>query len=221
MQAANVPTSWSATGLPDGFSLDAGTGLISGAATAAGVYLTEVVASNASGASTPLLLPIGIEDSAFSDGLGIELDVDLRTGIVYLLGVTPKEGDPILSLKRGDQVFLDIGFIKGAELQDLPITQIRLNLREFDGEASLVLSSGSVIPLGDGQTARYRILAELDSEALTNVLGNYEGDLRTTFSAIAELEWSVSYMDGVTPQTATRTSQTFRVGIDRDLIPGN
>ncbi len=218
MAAANTPTSWAALGLPAGLTIDSA-GLITGEATYPGVYLVTVTATNASGPSTPLSVAMGIEDTAFSDGVGIEVDIDLRTGKVSLLGVTAKEGDPILALKRGDQVFLDIGFFKATILQELVIEQIRLNLKEYESEQSLVLSSGAVIVLGSGDTSRYRILVELDGDALSNVLANYEGDKRTVLPGIAEIEWSITWMDGATARTATRTSQTFSMSIDRDLIP--
>ena len=43
MQATNAPTSWTANGLPSGMSIS-NAGLVSGAATAAGVYLVKIIA---------------------------------------------------------------------------------------------------------------------------------------------------------------------------------
>lgn len=75
MAATNTPTSWAATGLPSGMEIDS-TGLISGTATAAGVYLIKVTATNGDGSSTPLDIAMGIEDTNYNDGLGIEVNID-------------------------------------------------------------------------------------------------------------------------------------------------
>jgi hypothetical protein len=48
MQATNTPTSWSASGLPSGMTIS-NAGLVSGAATAAGIYLIKIIATNATG----------------------------------------------------------------------------------------------------------------------------------------------------------------------------
>jgi hypothetical protein len=60
-----------------------------------------------------------------------------------------------------------------------------------------------------------------DSTNLGGVLGGYESDLRTGFLAIAELQWTIMHGSPSlpSPQTAVRSSQTFRVYVQRDLIP--
>ena len=50
MQATNTPTSWTANGLPSGMSISS-SGLVSGAATAAGVYLVRFIATQCDGPS--------------------------------------------------------------------------------------------------------------------------------------------------------------------------
>lgn len=221
MQATESPTSWSATGLPAGLSID-NDGLITGAATVAGVYLIKVVATNGTGPSLPLNVAMGIEESLLNDGLGIGVNVDLISGAVTVPGIAVGEDKPCLFLKYRDIVFLDVGFFKGEALQEMNVIEMKLNLREFDGETSLVETSGVIENIGTTDKPRYRIAVDLNSAALINVLGNYEDAVATSFLAIAELEWKVSYMESTAIlNDLVRSSQTFRVSLTRDLIPNS
>ena len=223
MQATNSPTSWSASGLPSGMTIS-NAGLVSGAATAAGVYLIKIIATNATGPSAPLEVAMGIEDTNFNDGVGIEVNIDLRSGAVSVPGITPTSGQntsqAVMFLKYGDKVFLDVGFLKGEELQAMAMASIVMNIREFDGETVLVQSNGGLETIGTSDRSRYRILVDLDTPDLRNALGNYQGDYQTTFDAIAEIEWRVDYLEpGALSDEIIRSSKTFRVAIDRDLVP--
>jgi len=222
MQATNSPTSWSANGLPSGMSID-NAGLVSGAATAAGVYLVKVIATNGDGPSAPLEVAMGIEDTNFNDGLGIEVNIDLRSGAVSVPGITPSSSQAsqaVMFLKYGDKVFLDVGFLKGEELQTMAMASIIMNIREFEGETVLVQSNGGLEIIGTSDRPRYRILVDLDTPDLSNALGNYQGDYQTTFDAIAEIEWRVDYLEpGALSDEVIRSSKTFRIALDRDLVP--
>jgi hypothetical protein len=223
MQATNSPTSWTADGLPSGMSISS-SGLVSGAANSAGVYLVKVIASNATGPSVPLEVALGIEDTNFNDGIGIEVNIDLRSGAVSVPGITPSSGQnasqAVMFLKYGDKVFLDIGFLKGEELQTMAMASIVMNIREFDGETVLVQSNGGLEIIGTSDRPRYRILVDLDTPDLLNALANYQADYQTTFDAIAEIEWRVDYLEpGALSDEVVRSSKTFRLAIDRDLVP--
>jgi hypothetical protein len=222
MQATNSPTSWTADGLPSGMSINS-SGLVSGAAISAGVYLVKVIASNATGPSAPLELAMGIEDTNFNDGIGIEVNIDLRSGAVSVPGITPSSSQAsqaVMFLKYGDKVFLDIGFLKGEELQTMAMASIVMNIREFDGETVLVQSNGGLEIIGTSDRPRYRILLDLDTPDLLNALANYQADYQTTFDAIAEIEWRVDYLEpGALSDEVIRSSKTFRLAIDRDLVP--
>lgn len=223
MQATNSPTSWSASGLPSGMTIS-NAGLVSGAATAAGVYLIKIIATNATGPSAPLEVAMGIEDTNYNDGIGIEVNIDLRSGAVSVPGITPASGQnasqAVMFLKYGDKVFLDIGFLKGEELQTMAMASIVMNIREFDGETVLVQSNGGLEIIGTSDRPRYRILVNLDTPNLLNALANYQADYQTTFDAIAEIEWRVDYLEpGALSAEVIRSSKTFRLAIDRDLVP--
>lgn len=222
MQATNSPTSWTANGLPSGMVISS-SGLINGAATAAGVYLVKVIATNGDGPSAPLEVAMGIEDTNFNDGIGIEVNIDLRSGAVSVPGITPSSSQAsqaVMFLKYGDKVFLDVGFLKGEELQTMAMASIVMNIREFDGETVLVQSNGGIEIIGTSDRPRYRILVDLDMPDIINALGNYQGDYQTTFDAIAEIEWRVDYLEpGALADEVIRSSKTFRIAIDRDLVP--
>jgi len=220
MQASNTPTSWTASGLPSGMSIS-NAGRVSGAATAAGVYLVKVIATNGDGPSAPLEVAMGIEDTNFNDGIGIEVNIDLRSGAVSVPGITPADASSaVMFLKHGDKVFLDVGFLKGEELQTMAMASIVMNIREFDGETALVQSNGGIEIIGTSDRPRYRILVDLATPELLNALGNYQGDYQTTFDAIAEIEWRVDYLEpGALADEVIRSSKTFRIALDRDLVP--
>lgn len=220
--ASDMPTSWAATGLPAGVGISSSTGLITGAAEVAGVYVISLTATNATGTSLPHLIAMGIEDTGVNDSIGVELNVDTRTGYVAASGQSQPDSDmAILFAKRGDVLFLDVGFWKDDALQDLPITDLRFQMREFDGETVLVSSSGLIEDIGTSDAPRYRIAVGFTGTQLDAVLGGYEGDFRTGFSAIAELQWIIMHASPAlpSPETAIRSSQTFRVFVQRDLIP--
>lgn len=95
-----------------------------------------------------------------------------------------------------------------------------LNIREFDGETVLVQSNGGIESVGTTDRPRYRILLDLEQPELFDALGNYQNDYQTTFDAVAEIEWRVDYLEpGALSDEVIRSSKTFRIAIDRDLVP--
>src|SRR5207302_11350065 len=73
--ASNTPTSWSSSTLPPGLAINGSTGLISGAATLAGVFIVGIIATNADGDSAPVNLTIGIEPVEGSNNQGIDATI--------------------------------------------------------------------------------------------------------------------------------------------------
>lgn len=221
--ATETPTSWAAVGLPTGVTINTTTGKISGAATEPGVYNVTLTATNGSGASAPLFVAMGIEASDFAAAASILLNVDLATGIVTNPGVT-STGDtpaPPLYLKRGDKVLINVGFFQGEFLQDIPIDQVDLAIKEFEPDALLLLSDGVFEKIGDYDTARYQFLVYLDPDDLTNVLSSYEDDASTHVDAVAELRWSIIHqrIGEADPSSLERSSQNFTLRLARDIAP--
>ena len=58
--ATNFPSSWTATGLPDGVEIDSGTGMIDGAIAVSGIYNVTLSAANSVGISDPVVFSIRI-----------------------------------------------------------------------------------------------------------------------------------------------------------------
>ena len=219
--ASNTPTGWSATGLPTGLSIDSVTGLISGTADEPGIFVVGLVASNGDGSSADHEITIGIGSEILgTDAIGVEVDVDLATGKAVLRGVDPAGDDaPTRFAKSGDQIFIDVGFFKDGSLQQIPCTQVLFTLKEYEGEDQLTLTSGVTELIGGGLDSRFRTMIDFDKVAIDNALSSYEGDVRTGFLGLGEIEWTYSYGDSNNvPLSAKRSTQTFRVALDRDLI---
>lgn len=62
--ARHRPTSYAATGLPDGLTINTDTGLISGSPTTAGAYTASVTATNATGTSSAVSVEFLVDDTA-------------------------------------------------------------------------------------------------------------------------------------------------------------
>ena len=220
--ASNTPTSWAAAGLPTGMSINGTTGKISGAATEPGVYNISITATNGDGTSAPLVVAMGIESVDFGEDASIELDFDLLTGKVTNPGQAESEEDPyVLYAKKGDTLLLSVGFTKGGYLQDLPVAQVNLGLKEFEPEGLLLLNDGLFIARGSYDTKRYVIAVYFDPEVLTPVLSNYEDDKSTHLDARAEIRVGMLHvMPGdEDPSVLERSSVTFALRIARDIAP--
>ncbi|WP_075087842.1 Ig domain-containing protein [Verrucomicrobium spinosum] len=165
--ATNSPTSWTAEGLPAGLAITSGTGRISGAATEAGVYNVALRAINGDGASAPLFVAIGIETSAYRPDAFVEVNVDISTGKVSLVGGEVSE-TAVLFGKKGDWLMLSVGFVKGGILQDLPVSVLTYVIKEYDLEGILVQSAGDFEKIGSYEATRYRIVCHLDPVPVGN-----------------------------------------------------
>jgi len=209
--AQNAPTSWAASTLPPGVTINATTGLISGAVTVAGVYVVGLTASNSDGTSVAVVLTIGIAAGSASNDSGADVSVDVGTGAVTL--------PPGLVVKEDDDLMFFFSFMKGSVALDLgTLSALNLAIKEFEPDSTLVVSSGFQ-KLGSGSNTIYQLYIHLDSTALAAALSSYEADAGTTFNAVCELEWVMPNSSGIGPSTCRRSSQLFTLPIFRNVNP--
>ena len=217
--ATETPTSWAATGLPAGITINGTTGLISGTPTTSGTFNVKLVATNGSGASVAIYAAIGIEANQLEAGAGVEIDIELETGFVR--GPYAAASDFALYAKSGDLIPLLIGFTKGGVLQPLPLALLRVALKEYETESRVSLNDGAEFEtIGSYDTTRFRVLADFSSATITNWLANYEADEGTHFIALGEVEAVIveAAIGGGTVD-APRSSQVFKVFLERQIIP--
>lgn len=227
--ASETPTSWACSGLPAGMSINATTGKISGTASAPGVYQCPLIATNGTGASAPLVLTIGIEESAILPGSAADITVDLITGLVGNSDSTAQSTSttavPVFYAKEKDDLLFVVRFRKGGVYVDVPISSLKLGIKELEPENLVVVGGGATADVdfkkfGSGAGAYFVLPVSFSGEALASVLSNYEADYGTIFNALAELEWVESTnWAGVGPSTLRRSTRTFWGTIERDLIP--
>jgi hypothetical protein len=216
-----APTSWTWSGLPPGTTADAGSGAIHGPATSSGVYLAKLVATNASGDSAPVIIPIGIFERSWMDDGAVPINIDLRTGRVYPHGLDSwQTGDPALFCKSGDYIIADIGFTMDGGKSLIPIgpSVVTVGLKEFDPEGLLAVSDGGFETIGEWDQTRYRVLCFLEASKLEAALSNYEGDVGTAFSALCEIQWQQPLSFGGSLRQITRSSQTFAMRLAREIV---
>lgn len=215
-----APTSWAWSGLPPGVAANETTGVIEGPATATGVFLTRLTATNDDGTSAPLVIPIGIFGRAWGDDGSLPINIDVRTGVVSPHDATQwGRGEPVAACKSGDHLIFDIGFTSnGVGLIPLDMSVILFGLKEFEPEGMLDVSDGSYETIGEWDDTRYRIICKIEAAKVEAALSNYEDDSGTWFDALCEIQWTQIVMVQGEPQALTRTSQTFLLRIFREMI---
>ena len=189
LSATNAPTSWSASTLPPGLSINS-SGVISGTATTVGYYASSITASNEDGTSAAVAVAWLVTEGAVgavAGSMSLAIDWDLADGKLALSGVTGFEpaaepvaasevSSPILSLKVGDVMVVSLGLLQQGVLQEpTGITDIFATLRLAEDESSVLSvesDSTAITVTGSGTTARHEITIDLDHATLSSWLAD-------------------------------------------------
>src|SRR5205085_4704557 len=120
----------------------------------------------------------------------VELVIDLTTRIVSLgsttgnsqaaaSGSSSQSDDakltPLFWVKAGDDLLLNIRFLKGGVPADLDLAGLKFALKELEPE-NVIVASDAWTPVGAGVEASYRMCVHVDSDELRSALTNYEDD---------------------------------------------
>ena len=122
-----------------------------------GYYNVTLVATNASGASAPLIVPIGVEPVDDDEEASIEVDFDFETGVVTRTNapVLPTAAKLVVWLgKRGDQLVLSVGVTRNGTLLDLPMVFVHVGVKENEPDPLVVINNGQYKRFGVFSTPR-------------------------------------------------------------------
>jgi len=216
--ASNTPTSYSASPLPLGLSVDTTTGVITGTPAIEGLTTTTITATNGDGSGNSVSILWNVQAAAVGGGTwsDLELDIDFHTRRASIPGVTTSADGAVFRVGKGDYFYLLVGLLKYGVLQDLnPANQgvaVRCALKEFEPEAIITLAHGNpTTKVGAADTTRYRIAIWFSPENWQGVLSNYEDDERTSVYANTEIE--------IVANGLRLTTVPFKVEVIRDQVP--
>jgi len=227
---------WSAWSLPPGMTVNIATGVIAGAATQAGVFVAGLQVSNTSGPtqtwSAAITIAIGIEAAAFSASSGIDLDIDIATGLASLSGGNSSDGPngSLINAKEGDQKLIFVHFKKGTtDIEMGTLGALKIAFKEFEPDNTVVIGGGATsgtdfqVVAGSSPSV-YVMLTQFIGSYLAAELSNYEQDGGTFFNGIVEIEWLAPKPSGITLggsglTTLRGSSRTFGCQIERNLVP--
>lgn len=180
--------------------------------------------------ATVLLVSMESSSTVEAGDISIEIDVDLVTGKVTVIGAEGAEwGPPIeeprnegkkratLAAKSGDRFPVAIGFTRAGVLQDLELTSLKVGAKEFAPETLISLTPGAFTKIGSGASTRYKIDLAFVEAAWRAPLSNYESDNDIYIDALAEIRAEISangtpfddtIIETLSPSLTGGTSQT-------------
>ena len=153
-----------------------------------------------------LIIPVLETGSVIAeDEITIEIDVDLVTGAVAVVGVPeafpwgppdgsePEEGikRAVLLVKKGDRFPVAIGFRRNGILQDLAIETLLCGIKEYEPERLFDLTDSNFEKIGSGNATRYKTTLDMTAAAWAALLSNYETDEGTYLDAFGEVQFTI------------------------------
>jgi hypothetical protein len=217
ISASNSPTSYAATPLPAGLSINTVTGHITGTPTEGGTITTEITATNGSGTSAAKTVVWQVQEGAVGIGewSDLELDFDLVTREVTIPEVDKQENDVVITLLTRDSINLLVGFKKWGQLQEVDVdadqARVSFSLKEFEPEQVITLAQEDVVVVGEGATSRYRVPLSI-SRQQWNLLSSYEDDEQTSVRAVGSIELEIGYTGYNDTETASIASVNAGIG---------
>jgi hypothetical protein len=211
--ASNSPTSFSATNLPPGLSINTSTGLLQGSPTTLGMYIATFVATNGIGPSSPKSLRFDVipnvitgpdgpietsEDPIFLKNDGVDVFFDLQSRALAL--TLPKKETAIpsdtkvinglqaerLLIKTGETLWLNVRFVKGTTPLDPVATGLRFGVAGKAG-GSLLMQGDTFTKVGEGVGAYYRMrVTPIENEFDAIIDDYYDDDAVEQISAANE-----------------------------------
>lgn len=226
--ATNSPVSWAAVGLPAGLSINSTTGLISGAATTAGVRNVTVTATASDATTGTATFVIGINSeiapAAASADISTEWNFDVVSRALAALGGggsfssgTPGATPVIAEWKSDDIFLLRLRFLKNGQIIDPNPTALKLIIKENEPENSISLDT-TFVKTGTGDGAYFDLLVDLSDASVKNTLSSYDADAGTSFTALVEIQMESSLTFGGSSRTLRLSSRTASVRVSRDFV---
>jgi hypothetical protein len=238
LSASGSPTSWAATGLPPGLSINS-TGLIAGIPTIAGRFMVEVMATNSIGTSAPFVVLLNLTEPALPKvlaGSGIDLFFDIQSRELTLNAPKAEqvlsEGSSIrneqtiskLLIKNGETLQINLRFLKGGQVIDPDATGIRFGVASRPG-APLLLDSSSFTKVGTGSMTYHSMYVSVSSDEFASLLDTYfdddavenvehSSDDTPTMDAVCEVELTT----GIGPTLAKLKSSSLEATIMRSIF---
>jgi hypothetical protein len=190
--ASNTPTSYAASGLPSGLSMNTSTGAITGSPSATSPTSTtvSVTASNGDGTSASqswLIVVLPSVVGVAAGGFTVPMNLDLQSRKLSLPGLgsaqpgaNPPGGDgatlPLATWIENERFMLSLGVQSAGVLQEVNLNRIAVLWKPLGDEPAVELAPDEtdVAETGSGTTARYELPIFLDPDLLSGILSDGE-----------------------------------------------
>ena len=228
--ASNTPTSYAASGLPSGLSMNTSTGAITGSPTATSPTSStvSVTASNGDGTSASqswLIVVLPSVVGVAAGGFTVPVNLDLQSRKLSLPGLgssqpgaNPPGGDgttvPLATWVENERFMLSVGVQSAGVLQEVNLNRIAVLWKPLGDEPAVELAPDptDVAETGSGTTARYELPIFLDPDLLSGILS--DGEVPSGERVRGYLQICAENADDVRDylSTATQTITTFTQG---------